>query len=156
MENQRFVTFDIRDMNDADKAVNALLRVTTDNLNTFSSESAVICSGLSSSQVEQLSFDTMVKIAPSVDFDPKRIDLVSGQRFPDIVLHETTYGVEIKSTLKDSWKSTGSSIVESTRDIDTDRIFLLFGKLGGAPEFRCKPYQMCLSNIAVTHSPRIR
>lgn len=154
MENQRFVTFDIRDMNDADKAVNALLRVTTDNLNTFSSESAVICSGLSSSQVEQLSFDTMVKIAPSVDFDPERIDLVSGQRFPDIVLHETKYGVEIKSTLKDSWKSTGSSIVESTRDIDTDRIFLLFGKLGGAPEFRCKPYQMCLSNIAVTHSPR--
>ena len=32
---------------------------------------------------------------------------------------------------------------------------MLFGKLGGiTPEFRCKPYQMCLSNIAVTHSPR--
>ena len=30
-----------------------------------------------------------------------------------------------------------------------------FGKLGGIPaEFRCKPYQNCLYDIAVTHSPR--
>ena len=32
---------------------------------------------------------------------------------------------------------------------------MLFGKLGGTPpEFKCKPYQDCLYDIAVTHSPR--
>jgi hypothetical protein len=154
MENQRFVTFDISDMNDVDKAVNSLLRVTLDDMNHFSYTSAAICSGMSSSDVEKFSYDTMINVAPRVQFDPNRIELVSGQNFPDIVLHDSKYGVEIKSTKKDSWKSTGSSIVESTRDINTERIFMLFGKLGGSPEFRCKPYQQCLSNIAVTHSPR--
>ncbi len=32
---------------------------------------------------------------------------------------------------------------------------MMFGKLGGEhAEFRCRPYQNCLSDIAVTHSPR--
>lgn len=32
---------------------------------------------------------------------------------------------------------------------------MLFAKLGGkTPEFRCRPYEQCLSNIAVTHAPR--
>lgn len=32
---------------------------------------------------------------------------------------------------------------------------LVIGKLGGnPPEFRCRPYQEVLSDIAVTHSPR--
>lgn len=81
-------------------------------------------------------------------------ELVSGHVFPDIILHECNYGVEIKSTQKDAWTSTGSSIVESSRSEKANRIYLLFGKLGGEPEFRCKPYQQCLSNIAVTHAPR--
>lgn len=38
---------------------------------------------------------------------------------------------------------------------DVQTIYILFGKLGGAiPEFKCRPYQDCLSDIAVTHSPR--
>lgn len=31
---------------------------------------------------------------------------------------------------------------------------MLFGKLGGKPEFRCRPYEDCLYDITVTHSPR--
>lgn len=31
---------------------------------------------------------------------------------------------------------------------------MLFGKLGGSPEFRCRPYEECLYDITVTHSPR--
>ena len=32
---------------------------------------------------------------------------------------------------------------------------MLFGKLGGkTAEFKCRPYEDCLSDIAVTHSPR--
>lgn len=87
-------------------------------------------------------------------FTPDDIQLVSGQRFPDIVAGKH-FGVEVKSTKENKWTSTGSSIVESTRVDDVDYIYMLFGKLGGNPaEFMCKPYQDCLYDIAVTHSPR--
>lgn len=87
-------------------------------------------------------------------FMPDDIQLVSGQRFPDIVAAKH-FGVEVKSTKENKWISTGSSIVESTRVEDVNHIYMLFGKLGGKPaEFKCKPYQDCLYDIAVTHSPR--
>ncbi len=87
-------------------------------------------------------------------FTPDDIQLISGQRFPDIVAGKH-FGVEVKSTKENKWVSTGSSIVESTRVEDVNHIYMLFGKLGGNPiEFKCKPYQDCLYDIAVTHSPR--
>lgn len=82
------------------------------------------------------------------------IQKVSGQRFPDIVAAKY-YGVEVKSTKNDHWKSTGSSILETTRVDDVERIYMTFGKLGGNPiEFLSKPYEECLYDIAVTHMPR--
>ncbi len=82
------------------------------------------------------------------------IEKVSGQRFPDIVAAKL-YGVEVKSTKDDHWKSTGSSILETTRVHDVERIYMTFGKLGGNPiEFLSKPYESCLYDIAVTHMPR--
>lgn len=84
------------------------------------------------------------------------IDVVSGQRFPDIVAAKY-FGVEVKSTQKDTWKSTGSSILESTRVSDVERIYMTFGKLGGNTiEFLSKPYENCLVDIAVTHMPRYK
>lgn len=82
------------------------------------------------------------------------IEKVSGQRFPDIVAAKF-YGVEVKSTKENHWTSTGSSIMETTRVADVERIYMTFGKLGGNPiEFLSKPYEQCLSGIAVTHMPR--
>lgn len=82
------------------------------------------------------------------------IELISGQRFPDIVASKC-YGIEVKSTKDNHWTSTGSSILESTRVEGIERIFMTFGKLGGNPiEFLSKPYEQCLSGIAVTHMPR--
>lgn len=82
------------------------------------------------------------------------IEKVSGQKFPDIVAAKF-YGVEVKSTKENHWTSTGSSILESSRIADVERIFLTFGKLGGNPiEFWSRPYEECLSGIAVTHMPR--
>lgn len=87
-------------------------------------------------------------------FDAEEVKLISGQRFPDIVA-DKYYGIEVKSTKEDHWKSTGSSIVETTRVDHVDDIYMLFGKLGGEiPQFRCRPYQDVLYDIAVTHSPR--
>lgn len=82
------------------------------------------------------------------------IEKVSGQRFPDIVAARY-YGVEVKSTKDNHWTSTGSSILETTRVSDVERIYMTFGKLGGNPiEFLSKPYEECLYGIAVTHMPR--
>lgn len=96
----------------------------------------------------------MVEVCPSTPFVEEDIKLVLGHSFPDIMATDY-YGVEVKSTNKDKWTSTGSSIVESTKSNLVERIYMLFGKLGGIPpEFKCLPYQDCLCNIAVTHSPR--
>ncbi len=83
------------------------------------------------------------------------IQLVSGSQFPDIVAG-SFYGVEVKSTEKDHWTSTGSSILESTRIQNVEKIFLTFGKLGKPVRFLTRPYEECMSDIAVTHYPRYK
>ena len=108
---------------------------------------------LSPSSLETVSVNCMKEIAPSTPFRPEEIKLVSGMAFPDIIA-ETFYGVEVKSTQSNHWKSTGSSIIETTRNKNVESIYMLFGKLGGNPEFRCRPYEDCLYDITVTHSPR--
>jgi len=44
--------------------------------------------------------------------------------------------------------------LESTRVEGIERIFMLFGKMVKPIEFRYKPYEDCLSDVVVTHSPR--
>ncbi len=109
------------------------------------------CNG---TRLEGVALEILHELSVDTPFKKENIILVSGHSFPDIET-KPCYGVEVKSTEKDSWQSTGSSIVESTRNLDIQRIYMLFGKLGGdRAEFRCRPYEQCLSNIAVTHSPR--
>lgn len=153
-QDQRFVTFNLEGFNHVDEMVNTLLSKTITYMNKNACTIPERYNKMSSGDVEILSLKSLKEIAPCINFPTERIELISGHVFPDILLHETRYGVEIKSTQKDAWTSTGSSIIESTRDKNTDRVYMLFAKLGGRPEFRCKPYQSCLSNIAVTHSPR--
>jgi hypothetical protein len=73
--------------------------------------------------------------------------------FPDIVANKL-FGVEVKSTKQDHWTTTGNSILESTRVEDVERIYMMFGKLANPIEFRFRPYEDCLSEVVVTHSPR--
>jgi hypothetical protein len=85
------------------------------------------------------------------------IELISGQKFPDIVAYVNTnkaYGIEVKTTKQNKWRTTGSSIFEGTRVDDVKKIFLLFGKLTKPIEFKCRKYEHCLYNVAITHSPR--
>lgn len=85
------------------------------------------------------------------------IELISGQRFPDIVAYvnkNKAYGLEVKTTKSNKWKTTGSSIFEGTRIDNIQNIHLLFGKLSSPIEFKCKKYEACLYDVAVTHSPR--
>ena len=110
--------------------------------------------GCDSKQLEKEVLSAMKEQCKGTSFLPDDIQLVSGQRFPDIIASKH-FGVEVKSTKENKLVSTGSSIVESTRIEDVNHIYMLFGKLGGKPiEFKCKPYYNCLYDIAVTHSPR--
>lgn len=103
-------------------------------------------------QLETDVFDALCESAKNTSFE-NTIQLVSGASFPDIVANRF-YGVEVKSTNKNHWKSIGSSILESTRDQNVERIFLTFGKLGSPVKFMSRPYEECLSGISVTHYPR--
>lgn len=97
-------------------------------------------------------YDALCRSAVHTPFEDT-ISLVSGASFPDIVANRF-YGVEVKSTNKNHWKSIGSSILESTRDQNVERIYLTFGKLGAPVSFMSRPYEECLSGISVTHYPR--
>lgn len=109
---------------------------------------------LSATDLETTSVEKIQAACAFSPFDPNEVKLISGQHFPDIIAN-TYYGVEVKSTKSNHWTSTGSSIVESTRNANVDNIYMLFGKMGGTvPEFRCRPYEDVLYDIAVTHSPR--
>lgn len=103
-------------------------------------------------QLEADVFDALRECAKKTPFEDT-IVLVSGASFPDIVINNF-YGVEVKSTIKNQWKSIGSSILESTRIQNVKRIFITFGKLGDPISFKSRPYEECLSGISVTHYPR--
>lgn len=108
--------------------------------------------GRNGTQLEEDVYDALTRCAIDTPFEGT-IQLVSGASFPDIVANRF-YGVEVKSTNKNHWKSIGSSILESTRDQNIERIFLTFGKLGAPVAFMSRPYEECLSGISVTHYPR--
>ena len=84
-----------------------------------------------------------------------------GHMFPDIVLvfeNGEQYGIEVKSStsIGRSWKINGNSVLGSTKEdvIDT---YVMFGKTAmGNQAFRCKRYEDCVADVAVTHSPRYR
>lgn len=97
----------------------------------------------------------MKEKAPEFRFDPTKIEGTKKQHFPDIIANNY-FGVEVKSTQSNHWKSTGSSIFENLREKDVKKIFLMFGKLPRNADvaFCCRPYEECLYSISNTHMPR--
>lgn len=81
-----------------------------------------------------------------VDFSPPP------QGFPDIALGE--YGVEVKFTLADTWKSIANSILESHRAEGVKYIYIVFGKMGGKPEVRWGDYEKSVVHVRTSHVPR--
>lgn len=121
-------------------------------LNSDASEKEAYYSNRNGLKLEVDVFNALCESAKNTPFE-NTIQLISGASFPDIVANKF-YGVEVKSTNKNHWKSIGSSILESTRDQNVERIFLTFGKLGSPVRFMSRPYEECLSGISVTHYPR--
>jgi len=81
-----------------------------------------------------------------VDFSPHPYG------FPDIVLG--ALGVEVKFTTIDTWRSVANSVFESFRNKDVKEIYVLFGKMGGAPSVRWGRYEECVMHVRTSHVPR--
>ncbi len=102
--------------------------------------------------LEKTVVDIMSDKARGTEFE-NTIELISGQKFPDIIAMNY-FGVEVKTTKQDHWITTGNSIMEGTRVEGIERIYMLFGKMINPIAFKCRPYEECLSDVVVTHSPR--
>lgn len=129
-----------------------LLGSTVDVLNVHAKKSSKKVETLLGRYLEPYVSDLMKELAIGTVFE-NSIELIGEQKFPDIVAKKY-YGIEVKTTTKDHWKTTGNSVFEGTRVSDVERIFMLFAKLASPIEFRCRPYEEVLSEIVVTHSPR--
>lgn len=81
-----------------------------------------------------------------IDFNPP------AQAFPDIAMGE--YGVEVKFTLNDIWRSIANSVLETQRVDEVKHIYIVFGKMGGLPEVRWGEYEESVIHVRTSHVPR--
>ena len=135
----------------------SLLSDSHDLVNASSKRDPSRYKNLTSTQFEDEVFEKICLASVSTNFN-KKIQLIRGHRFPDIVaehiVEKRFFGVEVKITKDNKWTSTGNSVLESTRVEKVERIYLYFGKLAAPPQFKFRKYEECLYEIAVTHSPR--
>ncbi|RWR13916.1 restriction endonuclease [Paenirhodobacter populi] len=74
------------------------------------------------------------------------------QGFPDIAVGE--YGIEVKCTESDSWRCIANSVSEGNAIIDVNRIYVIYGKIGGNPEVRWADYGRSIMHVRTSHVPR--
>lgn len=72
--------------------------------------------------------------------------------FPDITVGE--FGIEVKFTANDTWRSVANSVFESTRNLQVSHVYILFGKMGGVPAVRWGKYEDCVMHVRTSHVPR--
>jgi len=133
-------------------AFKQLLSATTAQLGNNAQKSPSKILALTGSKIENYIKDVMSELAVNTEFADS-IELISGHKFPDIIA-ANYFGVEIKTSSQNHFKTTGNSITETTRIAGIERIFLLFAKLNAPIEFKVRPYEDVLSGVVVTHSPR--
>ena len=103
-------------------------------------------------KLEEDIYGTMIQQSKGGPFEGT-IEHVSGFSFPDITAN-TLYGLEVKTSKQSRWRTTGNSVLESTRINGVEGVYLMFGKLSEPIDFRWRKYEDCLYDVAVTHSPR--
>ncbi len=64
------------------------------------------------------------------------------------------YGVEVKFTLNDTWRSIANSVLETQRIDEVKHIYIVFGKMGGFPEVRWGEYEQSVIHVRTSHVPR--
>lgn len=97
-------------------------------------------------RVRQLTSDLLKESSLDVDFTPHPYG------FPDIALG--AYGIEVKFSVNDTWRSVANSVFERFKNEDIRNIYVVFGKMGGAPEVRWGRYEECVMHVRTSHVPR--
>jgi hypothetical protein len=82
----------------------------------------------------------------TIDFDPHP------QAFPDIAVGD--FGIEVKYTAGDTWRSVANSVLERHRLDAVSEIYVVFGKMGGNPEVRWGAYEQAVMHVRTSHVPR--
>ena len=103
-----------------------------------------------SRQFEERVLDVMVRLAEKLKI--KIEPTFHPHAFPDIKANG--FGVEVKSTRQDNWRSVGNSVLESMRDSDVERIYIVFGKMGGLAGVAWGRYEEVIKHVRITHAPR--
>ena len=74
------------------------------------------------------------------------------QAFPDVCIGG--FGIEVKFTLNDTWRSVANSIQETNRNQKVNYVYIIFGKMGGTPEVRWGKYEKSVIHVRTSHVPR--
>jgi len=129
-------------MNNFDQTLNELC----ETLREESSEQTFESSSEFEGRVRQVFAELLKSSGIEVDFAPHP------HLFPDIVLGD--FGVEVKFTEKDTWRSVANSVFESTKSPDVKEVFVVFGKMGGIPDVKWARYGDCVMHVRTSHVPR--
>lgn len=105
-------------------------------------------------EFETIVYNNSLKASVETEFEGHVIQ-TGPHAFPDIIAKKY-FGLEVKVTKENKWSSTGNSILETTRVDDVECIYIFFGKMAGGVDIKYRPYQDCLYDIGVTHSPRYK
>jgi hypothetical protein len=97
-------------------------------------------------RVREVSKSFLADSSIKVDFDPHP------QAFPDIALGE--FGIEVKFTLQDTWRSVANSVLERMRIESVKKIYIIFGKMGGQSEVKWAEYEKSVIHVRTSHVPR--
>jgi hypothetical protein len=103
------------------------------------------------SEFQQRVFDVLRELAAadgSLDVKPT----FHPHAFPDI--HANGFGLEVKTTNKDTWLSVGNSVFEGMRDPAVKDIYVMFGKMGGMPSVMWGRYEDRITHVRISHAPR--
>lgn len=123
-----------------------LLEVVTAALRDESQQNKFTNSGLFENRVREVVRDNISTQPMEVDFQPHP------QQFPDIPLGE--FGIEVKFTTSDSWRSVANSVLESNRIHSVKHVYLVFGKMGGVPDVKWAEYEKSVMHVRTSHVPR--
>lgn len=100
-------------------------------------------------------FEKMVRatINSAGGFEGQRVALEpKPQEFPDIPVGK--FGIEVKFTENDTWRSIANSVSEGSRNLDVESIYVIFAKMGGTPAIRFANYEDVVMHVRTSHVPR--
>lgn len=98
------------------------------------------------SRVREVTYNHIRDSDVNINFNPHP------QAFPDIEVGE--YGIEVKFTTNDTWRSIANSILETNRINSVQFVYIMFGKMGGQPTVRWGQYEKSVMHVRTSHVPR--